>query len=111
MEVNRKVKKEKCNICGKNFDESAIYKSKVYYNITKEAEESRKKGTIPYEFGLGIVNVIDQLYCSEEEKASARYDLEHNYEVRVLSYCRDCARVANFMRIGPSEWSKIEIKK
>ena len=91
-----------CSICKKTFDDSTMWKSEVYYNITKEAEESRRNGLIPFEFGRGIVKVIDELHISEEMKEVAKQDLKHNYELRVLSYCENCAPVANFMRVGPS---------
>ncbi len=76
-----------------------MWKSEAYYNISKGAEESRKKGHIPIEFGRGIVRIIDELPA--ESKRRAMNDLEHNYELRVLSYCENCAAVANFMRVGP----------
>jgi hypothetical protein len=100
--VNRTNLERQYFVCKNIFDESTMYesKSKVYYNITQEAEESREKGFIPSYFGLGIVKIIDQLDCSEERKNAARYDLEHNYELRTLSCCEKCAPVASFMRIG-----------
>jgi hypothetical protein len=90
-----------CSMCKKTFDDSTMWKSKVYYDITKGAEESRKKGRTPFEFRPGIVNIIDQLQCSEEKKQAMRHDLDHNYELRTLSYCEKCAPVANFMQLGP----------
>jgi len=91
-------------MCKKTFEDSAMYKSKVYYCITKGAEESRKKGRIPWEFEPGIVNLIDELHCSEEQKQAMRHQLERDYELRVLSYCSKCAGVANFMQ--PRDWTK-----
>jgi len=94
-------------MCKKNLDSGTpVLKSTVYYDITPAAEESRKKGTIPFEFGPGIVDVIDELYCSEEQKRAIRYDLEHNYELRTLSYCNKCAALANFMQICHANMSK-----
>jgi hypothetical protein len=118
--VIRKILQTQCAICKKTFDDSAMYKSKVYYNISKEAEEARKnKKYIPYELGSEIGSVMEKIideanHCSDWDKkcmlADVAHDLAYNYELRTLSYCRNCASVANFTRIGPSSWSKPKVK-
>jgi hypothetical protein len=90
--------KKQCYRCKQVFDESEMHKTQYYYNISKKAEQSRKTGFTLVEFGSGILELFDHFdYKSEEEraaaKAAARYDLEHNYELRerVTGLCEGCA--------------------
>ena len=68
------------------YDESKMHKSMIYYNISEEAKEFRKKGGDPYVIRQGIVSIFDRLGVTEEEKIRFRYLLEREFEKRLVGY-------------------------